>query len=137
MTPKKRMLKTTASLARNLKPSGRLNVDDIEKAGKLRKTKPLSEQKNMKKFSKYMKQEMGTKGAMGLMSQGMSALAAKNLMKKARELKPSGRINMDDIKKIKQKTPMKKALGPVRSIRERAKQSRLVGGKSKMNRPKR
>jgi len=57
MTPKERMGRSTMSLARNLKPSGRLNVDDIKKAGKLRKTTPLSEQKNMKKFSKYMKQE--------------------------------------------------------------------------------
>jgi len=60
MTPKKRMGRSTMSLARNLKPSGRLNKDDIEKAEKLRKTTPLSEQKNMKKFSKYMKQEMNT-----------------------------------------------------------------------------
>ena len=32
---------------------------------------------------------------------------------------------MDDIKRIKQKTPMKKALGPLRPLRERS-QSKLV-----------
>lgn len=129
MTPKKRMMKTTVSLARSLKPTGRLNADDIKKAGDARKKMSFSQIKDAKKLGK------GVASIGSMMSKGMSATAAKNLMKKARELKPSGRITIDDIKKIKQKTPMKKALGPLRPIRERAKLSRIV--KSKPGRPKR
>ena len=88
MTPKKRMTKTTMSLARSLKPSGRLNADDMKRAGKARKEMSLSEIKDAKKL-------------------GKAARLAK------------------------------KALGPLRNIRERAKESRLVGGKSKLRKPKR
>lgn len=119
MTPKKRMLKSTVGLARALKPTGRLNRDDVVNARSKRSKMSLSEIKDAKKLGK----SVASIGSM--MSKGMSALAAKNLMKKARELKPLGRINMDDIKRIKQKTPMKKALGPLRPLRERS-QSKLV-----------
>ena len=37
VTPKERMTRSILTLAKNLKPSGRLNVDDITKAGELRK----------------------------------------------------------------------------------------------------
>jgi hypothetical protein len=109
MTPKERMGRSTMSLARNLKPSGRLNVDDIEKAGKLRKTTPFSEQKNMKKFSKYMKQEPKKlnkpissetmKKMAGML--GSSAMGMSGLMKKAKEIKPTGRISKDDLERAK------------------------------------
>ena len=94
MTPKERMKKTTISLARSLKPSGRLNRDDIKRAGKARKEMSLSEIKDVKKLGKAAK------------------MASKGFMQKG-------------------------FLGPLRPIRERAKESRLVGGKSKLRKPKR
>jgi hypothetical protein len=72
---------------------------------------------------------------------GMDKEKIKKFLQEARIKKPSGRINMDDLfnadkykmkkpkrapmqkgpnKMNKQKTPMKKALGPVRPIRERS-----------------
>ena len=92
MTPKKRKLKTTVSLARSLKPSGRLNVDDVEKAKDLRKKMSLSGIKDAKKLGK------GIASIGSMMSQGMSASAAKNLMKKnakpiARRTKPASVIS--------------------------------------------
>lgn len=115
MTPKKRKLKTTVSLARSLKPSGRLNVDDVKKAKDLRKTMSLSQIKDAKKL-------------------GKAAQLAKGATKAASTMGVAG-----SLKKLldKKKTPMKKALGPLRPIRERARQSRLVGGKSKFTKPKR
>ena len=88
----------------------------------------------------------GPKGVAGmakLMSQGMAPVAAKNLMRKARELKPSGRINMDDLfnadkykMKMPKRAPMQKGpLGPLRPIKERSKISRLV--RTNARRPKR
>ena len=78
-----------------------------------------------------------------LMSQGMSTAAAENLMRKARELKPSGRINMDDLfnadkykMKMPQRAPMQKGpLGPLRPVRERSQSSRLI--RTNARRPKR
>jgi hypothetical protein len=37
VTPKERMKRSTVTLAKNLKPSGRLNTDDIKHAGEMRK----------------------------------------------------------------------------------------------------
>lgn len=102
MTPKKRMGKSTMSLARNLKSSGRLNVDDIEKAGKLRKTKPLSEQKNMKKFSKYMKQEMGTKKLAKDATMAAAKMGIAGSMKGIKEL-------MKKVSNAKKRTDLTKA----------------------------
>jgi hypothetical protein len=81
-------------------------------------------------------------GAIGMASaMGMDKEKIKEFLQEARIRKPSGRINMDDLfnadkykmkkpkrapmqkgpnKMNKQKTPMKKALGPVRPIRERS-----------------
>lgn len=92
MTPKKRMLKTTVGLARALKPTGRLNVDDIKRAGDARKKMSLSKIKDIKKLGK------GVASIGSMMSQGMSASAAKNLMKKnaktiARRTKPASVIS--------------------------------------------
>jgi hypothetical protein len=83
----------------------------------------------------------------GTMSMGAGKI--KDLLKEAKMRKPSGRINMDDLfnaDKYKMKRPRKvvpprkmpnpKTLGPLRPIRERAKESRLVGGKSKLTKPK-
>ena len=46
VTPKERMKRSIMTLAKNLKPSGRLNVDDITKAGELRKGMSRSEFKD-------------------------------------------------------------------------------------------
>ena len=62
MTPKKRMMKTTVGLARSLKPSGRLNIDDIKRAGDSRKKISLSEIKNRKKLGKAAS-KMGVAGS--------------------------------------------------------------------------
>tara|TARA_X000001382_G_scaffold126518_1_gene113216 strand:+ start:60 stop:446 length:387 start_codon:yes stop_codon:yes gene_type:complete len=49
----------------------------------------------------------GVAGMGKLLSQGMSAAAAKNLLKKIRENKPRGRITQIDIEKYKMKMPRK------------------------------
>ena len=98
----------------------------------------------------------GVAGMAKLMSQGMAPVAAKNLLKKIRENKPSGRISQFDIKealdKLKIKMPKRKlspakmpnqpnfrskpekpkALGPVRPIRERSL-SKLISRRRGMN----
>jgi hypothetical protein len=122
--PKKRMkrktkerMKKTISLARSLKPSGRLNADDIKRAGKERKTMSFSEIKDAKKLGKVAK--MASKVASG-MGMGMGSEKLKNLLKEAKMRKPSGRINMDDlfnadkykIKKPKRAPMQKGPLGP-------------------------
>jgi len=46
ITPKERMKRSEITLAKNLKPSGRLNVDDLKKASEIRKTMSRSEFKD-------------------------------------------------------------------------------------------
>jgi len=119
---------------------------------KSRKTKMAT--KPIRKAIKTLSEVLGaTASKRGVMSEKM-----KDLLKEAKMRKPSGRINRDDLKrimeekklgKIKRKlSPAKmpnqpnfrsrpekpKGLGPIRSIRERAKQSRIV--KNKPGRPK-
>ena len=89
----------------------------------------------------------GPKGVAGmakLMSQGMAPVAAKNLLNKIRENKPSGRISQFDIKealdklkiKMPKRAPMQKGpLGPLRPVRERSQPSRLI--RTNARRPKR
>ena len=62
MTPKKRMMKTTVGLARALKSSGKLNKDDIKRAGDSRKKMSLSEIRNRKKLGKVAS-KMGVVGS--------------------------------------------------------------------------
>ena len=167
MTPKKRMTKTTMSLARAVKPSGRLNIDDMDNARANRSKMSLSEIKKRKTLGKKVKNaieridkikdpeklgkaaKMASKVASGMGVAGM----AKKLLNEAKMRKPSGRINMDDLfnadkykmkkpkrapmekgpnKMNKQKTPMKKALGPLRPIRERSL-SKLISRRRGMN----
>ena len=122
MTPKKRKLKTTVSLARSLKPSGRLNVDDIKRAGRTRKEMSLSQIKDAKKLGRAAK--MASKVASGMGAMGMNPEKVKNLLKEAKMRKPSGRINMDDlfnVDKYKMKKPkrgpLQKGPRPMRPIR--------------------
>ena len=86
----------------------------------------------------------GVAGMAKLMSQGMAPVAAKNLLKKIRENKPSGRISQFDIKealdkykiKMPKRAPMQKGpLGPLRPVRERSQPSRLI--RTNARRPKR
>ena len=137
MKPKERMKKTTISLARSLKPSGRLNADDIKRAGKARKKGSFSDIKDLKKLGKAEK--MASKVASGMGVAGM----AKKLFNEARMRKPSGRINMDDLfnadkykmKKPKRAPMQKGPLGPLRPVRERSQSSRLI--RTNARRPKR
>ena len=122
MTPKKRKLKTTVSLARSLKPSGRLNVDDIKRAGRTRKEMSLSQIKDTKKLGRAAK--MASKVASGMGAMGMNPEKVKNLLKEAKMRKPSGRINMDDLfnadkykMKKPKRAPMQKGPRPMRPIR--------------------
>ena len=117
--------------------------------------------KETKPFSKAVKTLSWVLGT-AASKRGLRSEKMKDLLKEAKMKKPSGRISKDDLKRVmqkgprpmqkklgdipmgkgpnkmdKQKTPMQKTLAPVRSIRERAKQSRLVGGKSKFTKPKR
>ena len=62
MTPKERMSRSIYNLAKARKPSGRLNADDIKRAGKARKTMSFSEIKDAKKLGKVAK--MASKVAM-------------------------------------------------------------------------
>jgi len=109
VTPKERMKRTEITLAKNLKPSGRLNVDDITRAGKMRKTMSRSEFKD----SDMPKQAYDT----------------------ARKVKPSTRLSTDDLKKAKdmmekkmEKKPAKFTVGKRKSIME-APQTRTYGNK--------
>jgi|DEB0MinimDraft_10_1074344.scaffolds.fasta_scaffold11183_2 hypothetical protein len=98
------------------------------------------ERKNVKNKKSIRKVASTLAGTMG-----MGAGKIKDLLKEAKMRKPSGRINMDDLfnadkykMKMPKRAPMQKGpLGPLRPIRERAKESRLVGGKSKLRKPKR
>jgi len=120
MTPRKRMTRTVGSLAKSLKPSGRLNRDDIKKTKELRKKMSLSEIKDAKRLGRAAQLAKGATKA--------ASLGVASNMKGIKEL-------MKKISNAKERS--KKTLAPVRSIRERAKQSRLVGGKSKLRKPKR
>ena len=102
MKPKNRMKRTTVSLARSLKPTGRLNVDDIARASDLRSKKSLSQIKDMKKLGKAA-------GLAKNIAMGMSASKLSELMKKAKEIKPTGRISKDDLERVKN---MLKKSGP-------------------------
>tara|TARA_E500000318_G_scaffold109966_1_gene124224 strand:- start:972 stop:1421 length:450 start_codon:yes stop_codon:yes gene_type:complete len=97
MTPKNRMKKTTVSLARSLKPTGRLNKDDITRASNLRSKKSLSQMKDMKKLGKLAK-NIATPTASAM---GMTANKLSEVMKKAKEIKPTGRISKDDLERAK------------------------------------
>ena len=86
------------------------------------------ETKPLRKAIKSLSGVLGTAAsARGVMSEKM-----KDLLKEAKKRKPSGRINTDDLKRIMEKTPMKKALGPVRPITERS-QSKLKNITPKRN----
>ena len=115
MTPKKRMLKSTVGLAKALKPTGRLNVDDMKRASDARKKMSLSQIKGTKKLGKAtksindifnkMKQEPGmvgmpkspeglkaamkTAGTMGLAG---DMKGIKELMKKVSDAKKRSRL---------------------------------------------
>jgi len=122
MTPKKRMIKSTVGLAKALKPTGRLNVDDMQKARVARKKMSLSQIKDAKKLGKAAK--TASKVASGMGAMGINPEKVKNLLKEAKMRKPSGRINMDDLfnaDKYKMKKPkrgpLQKGPRPMRPIR--------------------
>lgn len=82
MTPKKKMLKTTVGLARALKPTGRLNVDDIKRAGDARKKISLSQIKDAKKLGRAAQLAKSATKAAGMMGVAGSMKGIKELMKK-------------------------------------------------------
>jgi hypothetical protein len=101
-------------------------------------------QRRFRKETKPLRKAVKTLSGMGsLMSQGMSATAAKNLMKKAKELKPSGRISKSDLDRVKdimQKKPPKfRPTAPNRATPQEKKKlmDRLMEkGPRPMGRPK-
>lgn len=99
---------TTLNLARSLKPTGRLNADDIKRAGNARKEMSLSEIKKTKILAKKVKD-------------------ANERIDKIK--RPSSRPTS------RRSTSMTKALGPLRPIRERSQTSRLI--RANVRKPKR
>ena len=107
----------------------------------------MAERMTDKQKIKMLKEELAkAKKKLGMGTMGMGAGKIKELLKEAKMRKPSARINMDDLfnadkykmkkpkrapmqkgpnKMNKQKTPMKKALRPLRPITERS-QSKLT-----------
>ena len=114
----------------------------------------MTERMRDKQKIKMLKEELAkAKKILGTGAMGMGAGKIKELLQEARKIKPSARINMDDLfnadkykmkkpkrapmqkgpnKMNKQKTPMKKALGPLRPIRERSL-SKLISRRRGMN----
>jgi len=154
MTPKKRMGRSVMGLARAVKPSGRLNIDDIVNARSNRSKMPLSEIKKRKLMAKIRKQEPKklnkpiSSETMKKMA-GMLGLSVGDIMsgkisdakerqerimdKGPRPMKKPARAPMEKgpNKMNKQKTPMQKALGPIRPLRERS-QSKLISRRRAM-----
>ena len=151
MTPKKRMTKTTMGLARAVKPSGRLNRDDMVNARANRSKMPLSEIKKRKLMAKIRKQEpkkfnkpISSKTMKELA--GMLGLSVGDIMsKKVSDVKtrqektkrPGSRPNTNSKTKTPSSRPSDrrpmgtKALGPLRPIRERS-QSKLISRRRAM-----
>ena len=64
MTPKEKMNRSIYNLAKSLKPTGRLNADDMKRASDARKKMSFSEIKDAKKLGKAAK--MASKVASGM-----------------------------------------------------------------------
>ena len=145
MTPKERMTKTTMSLARAVKPSGRLNKDDMINARANRSKMSLSQIKDAKKLGKIKKMasKMGVAGSMKgikeLMEKVSNAKKRDDLIKDpSRTKRPGSRPNTNSKTKTPSSRPSDrrpmgtKALGPLRPLRERS-QSKLVSRRRGIN----
>ena len=122
-------------LARDRKPSGRLNVDDIERAlgaindttRKAKKAMTSDEAYSGSKFlARRRKLDKRPAYSVGKAMQSAANNQAKNAYKLARDRKPSGRLNLDDIERA---TSSKKP-----DITKRAMGGSMGGGMNPMGR---
>jgi len=116
VTPKERMKRSVITLAKNLKPSGRLNTDDIERAGEMRKNMSRTEFKDratLKKFNKAL-------------YSGAAYNSLKNAGRMVDEIAVSMKARNEQKKKSRVSAPQTKTLNrPKQSVFQQLKKAQM------------